>query len=1009
MTKVILLIEDNPTTRKMFRVALQTEGYRVLEAANGKEALQVAQSEHPDLIFQDWILPDVTGSELAAALRALPGGHERPLVALSGFPNLVEQMKAAPVSFDAALIKPVDLATLFDAVHRFLPSVTAAEATVGLQRHALVVDDDALQLKLSVLRLTQVGFRVTPAANAQAALRIARADRPDVILSDVLMPGLDGFEFCSVVRKDPELAHVPIVLTSMYLEDDRNRVLANECGANRFVIRNQHFRPVLEAVIEALDEPAIDQSELKGSPKDWSNERPLRRRTLEELASNDLVRREALQAAQLTILGGIADALARSADPSVVLSDVLVSCLDAGGITKAALYKTNRYGKLALLHSSGFSRVEERQLPTLFGHPEILEELESAPTALSELGDASMARAGLSALSITRCVGEGRVVGALLLGSELPHTTHADLKSFGRALATYVGQALLLADSFAYVHDMTVANRRLFASLELQPTLQTLVTIGTESLADLCEVSLLQDGYLKRNCSRHLEPDLHELVQRVLGSHAKTGGDSTPTLFREAVVGKACVFDLPDDKATATLEEPYASLFSLTQTRTCMSLPLIAQQRVLGTLLLCSSRRNAYNESDITRAEDLARRGAIAIENARLYEQARSANELKDDFLATISHELRTPLNAILGWSRMLKLGDLPESRRTHAVEVIERNAAAQAQLIEDLLDVSRMVTGKLTLDARLVDLVPIIEGAIDSVRPTIDVKQIAFSADLGSNQVLVLADARRIQQVLWNVLNNAVKFTPVGGRVEVTLRRSAESIEVTVADTGEGIAADFLPLVFERFKQYNGKISRMHQGLGIGLAICRDLVALHGGQICARSDGLNRGATIQVTLPAPQAERLQAPVRLAHDSPGLRDKTKTTWPKLDRLKVLIVDDDPDARTMMTTIVSLCSAVAFTAESAEEALEVIKQESPDVMLADIGLPGEDGYSLIRRLRALGEAEGGFIPAAALTAYVRPEDRRQALRAGFQYHVPKPVDIPELVEVVSSLARMVGVP
>jgi PAS domain S-box-containing protein len=395
---------------------------------------------------------------------------------------------------------------------------------------------------------------------------------------------------------------------------------------------------------------------------------------------------------------------------------------------------------------------------------------------------------------------------------------------------------------------------------------------------------------------------------------------------------------------------------------------------------------------------------AAAQENERLYRETQEANRLKDEFLAMLSHELRTPLTAILGWAHMLRTGQFDENSVGNAYETIERNARAQAQLIDDLLDVSRIITGKLRLDMRAVNPNNFIDSAVEAVRPGAESKGVRIRKILDTGVISVAGDPVRLQQVIWNLLSNAVKFTPRGGLVQVRLSRVNSHVEIAVGDTGQGISSEFLPHVFDRFRQADQKITRTHGGLGLGLSIVRHLVELHGGTVRAESEGEGRGSTFTVMLPvAPVYMETEAGERV---HPAARD----TLPayecpdRLDGLKILIVDDERDTLEMLRIGLSNCGAEVTTAGSAADALEAISSSVPDVIISDIGMPDVDGYEFMRKIRALPAEGGGRVPAVALTAYARTEDRLQALRSGYQMHVPKPVELAELVAVTASLAQ-----
>jgi PAS domain S-box-containing protein len=398
------------------------------------------------------------------------------------------------------------------------------------------------------------------------------------------------------------------------------------------------------------------------------------------------------------------------------------------------------------------------------------------------------------------------------------------------------------------------------------------------------------------------------------------------------------------------------------------------------------------------------RRQALKREKeARL--EAESANRLKNEFLSTLSHELRTPLTAIIGWSRLLIDGDVAPDKQPKALETIARNARFQGQLIDDLLEVSRIITGKLRLEFSPCDLRPVIEAVVESLRPTAETKALRVKLLLEPNVALIYGDVDRLRQVTWNLLSNAVKFTPRGGEVKVTLQRTKSHVVIAVSDSGKGIQPDFLPHVFERFSQADGSTTREYGGLGLGLAIVRHLVELHGGEVRAESPGEGLGSTFVVTLPLMEASDAQVQSsKFQSDTPVVADARRFgRQPSLDGLRLLIVDDEPDFRELITAMLGHYGAVVKTAASAGEALVYVENWKPDVLVADIGMPGEDGYGLIRKVRALSSERGGRTPALALTAYTRSEDRTRALSAGYQIHLAKPITGPELATAVASLA------
>jgi signal transduction histidine kinase/ActR/RegA family two-component response regulator len=411
-------------------------------------------------------------------------------------------------------------------------------------------------------------------------------------------------------------------------------------------------------------------------------------------------------------------------------------------------------------------------------------------------------------------------------------------------------------------------------------------------------------------------------------------------------------------------------------------------------------------EAEIAERKQVEERLRVSLLQEQLARaEAEHANRLKDEFLATVSHELRTPLNAIIGWSHMLREGRLDEATVRRAVETIERNAKSQAQLVEDILDVSRMITGKLRLNTNVVDVASVINAAIDCVQLAADSKGIKLEITVDPSARRVSGDESRLQQIVWNLLSNAIKFTPSGGRVSVKLERAGSHAQLSVSDTGEGIKPDFLPYIFDRFRQADGTSTRRHGGLGLGLAIVRHLVELHGGTVQAESAG--SGATFRVRLPlAPSPE---SATKRKLKTGGLRATQETSapvnqLPSLDGVRVLMVDDDNDTLQMLTAMLTEYKAEVQAVSSAAEALEALQWFQPDVLVSDLAMPCEDGYTLISKVRALEDVGVRQVPAVALTAYIRIEDRARALSAGFNMFVPKPVEPRELLTAIANLAE-----
>jgi len=424
-------------------------------------------------------------------------------------------------------------------------------------------------------------------------------------------------------------------------------------------------------------------------------------------------------------------------------------------------------------------------------------------------------------------------------------------------------------------------------------------------------------------------------------------------------------------------------------------IPIFSQEGVflgyMGSCIDINERKEAEEQGD----------ALLKMEQAARVQAERTAL-LKDEFLATVSHEMRTPLTAMLGWVQLLRSGSLPSETVPQALETIERNARAQAKLIDDLLDMSRILSGRLRLDVQTVNIVEVVEAALDAAEPGAAAKKIRMVRVLDPLSGPVTGDPMRLQQIVWNLLSNAVKFTPTAGKITVTLERINSHVEISVSDSGEGILPEFLPHVFDRFRQQDSSTMRKHQGLGLGLSIVKQLVELHGGAVRASSAGLGQGATFVVSLPVAAAHRevKEREVTVPVEPPPVSEGV----PTLLGTRVLVVDDDTDARELLRSILAQRGASVRTAGSASEALAQLDSRVPDVLVSDIGMPGQDGYGLIREVRLRPREKGGHIPALALTAFARSDDRRRAISAGFHMHLAKPVEPAELVTVVASLAR-----
>ena len=541
----------------------------------------------------------------------------------------------------------------------------------------------------------------------------------------------------------------------------------------------------------------------------------------------------------------------------------------------------------------------------------------------------------------------------------------------------------------------------LASSLDYATTLATVARLTLPGLADGCVVDLIDDdGEIRRVAQAHLNPSKESLLRDLpfamdagkIGTVLSTG---QPAFYAEIPVSSRL-----DSNGSETPLDLHEGLHRLREigARSLISAPLRARGRTLGTITLFYGESGRfYQAADLTLVEDLARRAALAIDNARLYREAQEASRIKDEFLATVSHELRTPLNAVFGWARMLRTRPLDPETSAQALETIERNARLQTQIIEDILEVSRIITGKLRLNVGPVELVPILEAAIDSMRLAADAKGIPLNVFLDPQVGPVSGDPDRLQQVVWNLLSNAIKFTPEGGTVEIRLMQQAPHALIVVKDTGKGIRTDLLPFVFDRFRQGDSSTGRRYGGLGLGLAIVRHLVELHGGTVSAESAGEGQGATFLIELPL---VALRTPSKVPLQEYKTVASVPAFVPELNGLRILVVDDDTDGRRLIAEMLQQHGASVTTFSSASELLNALPQSSWDFLVSDIGMPDVDGYELINRVR--GTDATRHLPAIALSAYAREEDREKAVAAGYQMHLAKPVEPAELAAAIAGL-------
>jgi PAS domain S-box-containing protein len=533
------------------------------------------------------------------------------------------------------------------------------------------------------------------------------------------------------------------------------------------------------------------------------------------------------------------------------------------------------------------------------------------------------------------------------------------------------------------------------------------------AVGDYCVIRMLRGDRLETVASAHRDRAGDAMV-RVIAAQSQLS--TINSHYAEIVQHPRTIIenDLTAESFAHVVRDGMEADFDRYRARRGVFTPLLVQGRLVGTLAIGRAGGEPFTSADAQFAEAIAARASLALENARLVaaaqhdaEEARQARaeaeeagRVKDEFLATLSHELRTPLNAILGWAHLLRDGRLPEARRQSAIETILRNAQSQEQLISDILDVQRIVAGKIRLNLHIVDLGNVVRSAAETVQPSADAKGVRLQLLLDLDVPTVTGDPDRLQQVVWNLLTNAIKFAPSDGRVQVRLLKAEDACELVVEDNGPGIAPDFIPHMFERFRQADSSTTRTHQGLGLGLAIVRSLVEMHGGTISAGNTEVpgTTGAVFTIRLPR-RPMQLSGPTDVVDRGAAWNGQATP----LDGIHVLVIEDDTDGRELLTAILQRCQARVTAAASAAEGFAAFTRHQPDIIVSDIEMAHEDGYSLIRRIRELGPTRGGDVPAVALTAYASPADRLKVIGAGFNMHLAKPVQPAELAVVLASLA------
>jgi len=852
----------------------------------------------------------------------------------------------------------------------------------------LLVDDRQENLLALEAILQDLDFNIVKADSGEAALRCLLSRDFTLILLDLEMPGLDGFETAQLIRNRQNSPFTPIIFLTAINQTDQHVFRGYSLGAVDYICKP--FAPqVLKSKVTVLADLYLKTREAAKQTEQLLESNRQFEVTNQEIAglNREISRKNAELQAERDFVSTVLDTvgclvLLLDTDGKIVLfnhecerltgyeyrqakgQDFWQLCLPAESVdaARSAFKHVKSRGRSSEIENEWIARDGERRL------------ISWRYTALPENGHPADF--------------------IIVTGTDLTERKKAEdarvREQAGRLAAEAAHQrAAFLADVSTF----------LASSLDNPVTLSKLIQFLTPALADWCMVYTLQPSrHFLPVAVAHGDPVKQELAEGLLNPPLNVNIDrhwigKVLRSFRSELVSEVAEAEIA---ALANRPEDMEVLTRL-GLESLMLVPLLASGEIRSVIALVGTSGRRFGPADMSLAEDIARRAALAMDNVRLYREAHDANRAKDEFLATVSHELRTPLNAILGWTRLLREEALDKATVTRALETIERNGRSQAQLIEDILDASRIISGKLRLISEPVELVNVIRAALDTVRPTANAKGVLLEESLDS-PFRILGDADRLQQIASNLLTNAIKFTSKAGKVLVKLERTESTIQLSVSDTGKGIKPEFLPHIFDRFTQAEQTSKRAHGGLGLGLAIVRNLVELHGGSIHVESPGEGKGATFFVHLPISAVSLLPA----SEDG-----KISYQSGELSGLRVLVVDDEPDARDMLTHALQKFGLEIQCASSAPEALAKMRDSRPDVIVSDIGMPEADGYWLMTQVRSLPPEAGGETPAIALTAYAGSEDRARALSAGYHFHFPKPAEAAELAQAIAAATGRAG--
>jgi PAS domain S-box-containing protein len=952
----ILVVEDNPLTRKMLRLTLESEGYTVVEAGDGRAALAAAERELPALVLQDLVLPDMNGFELVRQLRLL-GGASVPILALSGFLNRVGDARSTEAGFNDLLVKPIEPSRLLEVIRAYLPQAFGS-AILGRGCRVLAVDDDLVQLKLTRLQLTQLGFEVTPANSSRDALRLARISPPDVVLSDVLMPDLDGFQLCYEIRNDPLLARVPVVLASAWYETAADRQLAERVGATALVLKTPDLKDVPAALLSAVKQVSSDVA-LPPDPAVRLEHAQAVIRQLERQASSsvDLARRCTLQAAQISLLSGVADALALKNDVEGALRDVLAATLDAAGISKGALYlHAEGEGPLRLRHEIGFAPEERSELASFFGHFDLLEDVVRRQATLSipssplpeSVGATLLAHLDAATSQVVPLVSEGRGVGVMVLCARHTDVTNEDSIAFARAMGNQLAQSLELARSFA---RLTASERRYRAVTEAAHEAISLVTpdgiIQEVNPSFEAALGLPRDRILGRRLRDFAPVGPEEQTAASSAGEPVVGGNGAPAV------------SLVRSDGSVVMMEFTSQAVDLGGEKLIVSIGRDVTERVKTQAQLMFSDR-------------MASIGALA---------AGVAHEINNPLMATVAN-LEFALDLVKGLTQNETRPEL------QPLEELLHDAAEGAECVRTIVRDLKIFSRAEEDNRAPVEVQRVIESSLRMAWN--EIRHRASLVREYSKVPPVQANESRLGQVFLNLIVNAAQALPDGyadqNQIRVRTRLDQRGrVVAEIEDTGPGIPPEVVPRLFTPF--FTTKPRGL--GTGLGLSICKRIVTSFGGDISVDTE-LGRGTIFRVSLVATE------------ERPGDGPMTASSVPTAPRRgRVLIVDDDERSAIVVSRALAAEHDVATSSDADDALARIAAEESPfDVIICDMMMPVKTGVEFFADLaERVPEQEKRiiFLTGGAFTVKARE----------FLDHVPnrrleKPFDMLALRAMVNQL-------